>query len=101
MIILVRRINGKNKTFIVVFLFFYLANSCFGVELNIDSNKLENWMLSVNKEIKSLKGRTNSIEEDINKIKTEKSTIKQEESSDSYEVEAKSPISGSYYSESI
>ena len=89
------------KRLLLFFLFFYLANSCFGVELNIDSNKLKNWMLSVNKEIKSLKVRTNSIEEDINKIKTEKSTIKQEESSDSYEVEAKSPISGSYYSESI
>ena len=89
------------KRLLLFFLFFYLANSCFGVELNIDSNKLKNWMLSVNKEIKSLKGRTNSIEEDVNKIKTEKSAIKQEESSDSYEVEAQSPISGSYYSESI
>lgn len=61
-------------------------------------------MLSVNKEIKTLKGKTNSIEEDINKIKTEKASIKQEEqekSDDSYKVEAKSPISGSYYYESV
>ena len=89
------------KIFSLLFLFFCLANSCFGTELNIDSNKLKNWMLSVNKEIKTLKGKTNSIEEDINKIKKEKSTVKQEESNDTYEVEAKSPISGSYYSESI
>lgn len=89
------------KIFSLLFLIFCLANSCFGTELNIDSNKLKNWMLSVNKEIKTLKGKTNSIEEDIKKIKTEKSTIKQEESNDSYKVEAKSPISGSFYSESI
>lgn len=94
----------KIKIFSLLFIFFYLANSCFGTELNIDSNKLKNWMLSVNKEIKTLKGKTNSIEEDINKIKTEKASIKQEEqekSDDSYKVEAKSPISGSYYSESV
>ena len=41
------------KLISLLFLFFYLANSCFGTELNIDSNKLKNWMLSVNKEIKT------------------------------------------------
>ena len=91
----------KIKLISLCFLFLYLANSCFGTELNIDSNKLKNWMLSVNKEIKTLKGKTNSLEEDINKIKTEKSNIKQEEPKDSYEVEAKSPESGSYYIETL
>ena len=92
---------ARIKLISLCFIFLHLANSCCGTELNIDSNKLKNWMLSVNKEIKSLKAKTNSIEEDVNKIKTEKSNIKQEESNDSYEVEAKSPVSGSYYSESI
>lgn len=90
----------KIKFFSLFFLLFYLANSCFGTELNIDSNKLKNWMLSVNKEIKSLKTQTNSIQEDLNKIKTKRSTIKQE-SKDSYEVEANSPISGSFYVETL